>query len=253
MRDQISEQLNTAELKFSREQGFFDKSLTITFLIGLLFALGLFLILHVRELRLEVLDLDSIAPGYIVAQHDADFYDDEATIILKQEAVRDIGKIYQISDTQIRQRKLEFENFLLYNQDWGLSAGARAFEDVYRDLDSIEKVLLALRFTDPRTLQRMKELHLPVSNYQIFTPSGLDEGIFLPKQVWIFIFEMAFPNEPIENSIENIVMGFLESRKWRIEEDIPSQRNLRKAVQKEVPDKYTHISAEAALLTKGRR
>ena len=253
MRDQISEQLNTTELKFSREQGFFDKSLIVTFLIGALLALGLFLILHVRELRLDVLELGSIAPGYIVAQHDADFYDDEATIILKQEAVRDIGKVYQISDSQIRQRKFEFENFLLYNQDWGLTSGTRAFEEIYQDLDAIEKVMAQLRFTDPRTLQRMKELSIPTNYYQIFTPSGLNEELSLPKQIWIFIFETAFPHEAIESSIENIVMGFLESKQWKIEEDIPAQRNLRRLVQKGVPDKFTRISAGSRIIDQGEK
>lgn len=251
MHDQISEQLNTTELKFSREQGFFDRSLIVTFLIGALLAIGLFLILHVRELRFDVLELNSIAPGYVVAQHDADFFDEEATLILKQEAVRDIGKVYQISDSQIRQRKLEFENFLLYNLEWGPSLVT--FDDVYRDLDLVEKVLLQLRFTDPRTLQRMKEQKLPVQYYQIFTPSGLNEDLMLPKQIWIFAFETAFPHAALEDSIENIVMAFLESKSWKIEEDIPSQRNLRRLVQKEVPDKYTHISAGSRIIDQGER
>src|SRR5262245_47514454 len=101
MRDQSSELRNTTELKFSREQGFFDKSRTVRMLIGGLFALGLFLFLHIREVRLETLELGTIAPKYIVAQYDADFYDQEATLILKQEAVRDLGKIFKLSDKQI--------------------------------------------------------------------------------------------------------------------------------------------------------
>jgi hypothetical protein len=67
--------------------------------------------------------------------------------------VRDIGRIFQIADKQIRQRKSEFENFLLYNQDWGKYRETKAFEEIYRDLDAIEKVMVSLRFTDPRTLQ----------------------------------------------------------------------------------------------------
>src|SRR5688500_9835991 len=111
MNDRSSEQINYNELKFSREQGFFDKNPMIRWLIGLLFAFFLFLILHFREIEVESLELHSIAPGYIVSQIDFDFYDEEATIILKQEAVRDNGKIYQINDKEIRQRRIEFENF----------------------------------------------------------------------------------------------------------------------------------------------
>src|SRR5215467_12226606 len=103
MNDRSSELENYNELKFSREQSFFDKSLGIRWLIGLGFAACLFAILHFREERVEILELGSIAPGYTVAQVDFDFFDEEATIILKQEAVRDIGKIYQISEKEVRQ------------------------------------------------------------------------------------------------------------------------------------------------------
>ena len=102
-----------SELKFSREPSFFDKSTTIRWIIGLVFALCLFAVLHFREVSVEVLELNSIAPRYVVAQEDFDFYDEEATIILKQEALRDIGKIYQISEKEIRQRRIEFENFFV--------------------------------------------------------------------------------------------------------------------------------------------
>ena len=97
------------------------------------------MILHFREVRVEVLELNSIAPGYVVAQVDFDFFDDEATIILRQEAIRDVGKIYQISEKEVRQRRIEFENFLIYNQDWRKSASDTTFEEMYKGVDSLEK------------------------------------------------------------------------------------------------------------------
>ncbi len=69
------------------------------------------MILHFREIHVDVLEFNSVAPGYVVAQVDFDFLDEESTIIIRQEAVRDIGKIYQISHKEIRQRRIEFENF----------------------------------------------------------------------------------------------------------------------------------------------
>src|SRR5665647_3749410 len=93
---------NDNELKFSREQGFFDKSLGVKILLVLLFIVSLFMFLHFREVRVEMFELGSIAPKYVVAQVDLDFYDEEATIILRQESSRDVGKIYRISDNRIR-------------------------------------------------------------------------------------------------------------------------------------------------------
>ena len=123
---------NNNELKFSKEQGFFDKSLGIRLFIGLIFTLSLFSILHFREVRVEVLELNSTAPSYIVAQTDIEFFDEEATIILKQEAVRDIGKIYQISDKEIRLLRTEFEDFLVKDDKWrqDYQSQSRRQEDV---------------------------------------------------------------------------------------------------------------------------
>lgn len=253
MNDKKSKLLNDTELKFSREQGFFDKNLGIRALIALFFCSSLFAILHFREVRLEVLDLNSIAPGYIVAQVDTDFYDEEATVILRQEAVRDIGKIYRISDKQISQRSIEFENFLIYNQEWRKYVENSAFEEIYDGLDKIESVMLALRFTDPRTLQKIKELHLEADNYLIYTPEEIDEEVVLPKTIWEYIFEQAFPNQKMADPREDFVLHYLENKPWKIEEDIPAQRSLRRIVQASVPDKYSHISTGNRVIDQGER
>src|SRR5262245_1967092 len=130
MADRTSIVENQQELKFSREQGFFDKSKAIHYLIVGFLGFTLFLFLHFREVEVETLELNSIAPGYIVSQVDFDFPDEEATLILKQEAVREIGKIYQISQKDVRQKRIEFENFLLYNQAWHEQAEGGTFEEL---------------------------------------------------------------------------------------------------------------------------
>lgn len=253
MRDKTSEILNDSELKFSRARGFFDRSHVVGLLIAGLFALALFLILHFREVRLELLDLNSIAPGYIVAQVDTDFFDEEAMTILKQEAVRDVGKIYQISNKQISQRKIDFENYLLYNPEWRKYVENSAFEEIYAGLDAIEKVLLELRFTDPRTLQRIKEAGFPTENYQIYTPMDLNEETVLPKTIWDYIFKEAFPKQKNAGSRERFVLSYLENKPWKIQEDIPAQRYVRRLIQSSVPDKYTHISAGSRIIDQGER
>lgn len=253
MRDKSSELLNDSELKFSRERGFFDKSYFVSLLIAFLFGLALFIILHFREVRLEVLELSSIAPGYIVSQVDTVFFDDEATLILKQEAVRDIGKIYRIPDKQIGQRKIEFENFLIYNQEWRKYVENNTFEEIFAGLDVIEKVLAQLKFTDPRTLQKIKELKIPPENYLIYTPEDLDAEVALPKSIWDYVFKISFPEQKVADSRENFVLTYLENKPWRVEEDIPAQRVLRHLVQVRVPEKYTHISAGSRIIDQGEK
>lgn len=253
MHDPSSNLKNTTELKFSREESLFDRSVVVKYLIASLFALGLFLILHIREVKVEVFELNTVAPSYVVAQLDTDFLDEEATFILRQDALRDIGKIYQLSSQEVRQRKVEFENFLLYNQDWGKYVGKRAFEDVYGELDRAEKVLDLLRFTDPRTLQKLKDAGIETQYYQIYTPADLNEPVTLPKQIWAFTLAAAFPENERNETQDNLVIGFFSEKLWKIEEDIPSQRVLRKIVQSKIADKYTHVAAGSRVIDQGEK
>lgn len=253
MSDRSSELDNYTELKFSREQGFFDKSLWVRAMIGAIFVLALFSLLHFREVRVEVLEFNSTAPGYVVAQVDFDFLDEESTIILKQEAVRDIGKIYQLSEKEVRQRRIEFENFLIYNQDWRKYATDSTFEEMYRGIDALEKALLQVRFTDPRTLQKIQELQLPLTYYMVYTPADLDEPAIFPTQIWDSIALIAFPEETFRGGTASAIIGYFQSKGWMVEEDLNAERILRRRIQGQVADKYTHVSAGSRIIDQGER
>lgn len=251
MHDRSSELENFNELKFSREQSYFDKSRTIRLLIGIGFAFFLFLILHFREEKVEVLELNSIAPNYVVAQVDFGFYDEEATIILKQEILRDIGKIYSVSDKEIRHRRSEFENFLIYNQDWK-EGSQMNFEEMYAAVGLLEKELLKLRFTDPRTLSKMKELGISTKNTLIYTPNELIENHELPEVVWNYLNEQELENG-ISPRVAKFVIDWFKDKNWQLNEDIPNQRNLRRKLQATVPDKYTNVSAGSRVIDQGEK
>jgi putative nucleotidyltransferase with HDIG domain len=251
--DNKSNSAGSHELKFSREQGFFDRSPTIRILIGLLFALALFLFLHFREVRVEVLELNSIAKSFIVTQVDFDFIDEEATAIMKQEAVRDVGRIYRISSKEIRQRHTEFDNFLLYNQDWQKYAEDTTFEEIYTAVDSLEKALQRLRFSDPRTLQKMKEIGVSTTDYQIYTPAELTEPIVVPEHIWKVLKENGLPTSKIQDATSELILGFFRNQPWLIEEDIPAERQLRRRIQGLVPEKITYVSAGSRIIDQGER
>lgn len=240
------EKLN--ELNFSREQGFFDKSLGIKLLIAALFTLSLFFILHFREVRVEVLELGGVAPSYVVAQTDFEFYDEEATIILKQEAVRNIGKIYRISDQLIRKRRNEFENFLVKEEKWREEIQDSTFDGMYKGAESFEKILLSVRFSDPRTLQKMGELGIPTNHYIIFTPASIEHPIPLPQTVWLSISRLAFSSDLFHSSQNQFILRYFQAEEWAIEEDIPAQRAVRKRIQAQVPDKYTFVRSGSRII-----
>lgn len=251
MNDSSSQLESDQELKFTHEQSFFDKSLVIRSLIGLLFVLCLFFFLHFRETRVSVLELNSIAPSYIVAQVDFDFIDEEATAILKQEAVRDIGRIYAISEKQIRERRMEFENFLIYNQEWRKYTESSTFEEMYNGVDALEKVMLQLRFTDPRTLQKMKEAEIPTTHYLIYTPYDLSKETDLPQHIWTLIGDEAMPESHVREGAKAFILGYFQNTSWTITEDIHVERLLRRRIQASIPQKTTPVKAGSRIIDQG--
>lgn len=240
-------------LRFAHEQGYFDKSMGVRFFIALAFILTLFVFIHFREVRVDVLELNSIAPRYIVAQVPFEFLDDEATIILRQEAVRDIGKIYRISETDISQRRSDFERQLLNDPNWRKQQGHVALSDVYSGLDALKKGLTNLRFTDPRTLKRIQDIGFGASNYQVFTPSSISEQITLPDQIWNTLQKEVLTEQGIKPEAQEIILSYFKGGKWRVDEDIPAQRQLQRMIQADVPDKYTEVSAGSRIIDQGER
>ena len=166
-----------------------------------------------------MLELNSIAPNYTVTQVDFDFYDDEATIILKQEAVKDIGKIYALSEKTVRQRRIEFENFLIYNQDWRKYSEKSTFEEMYKGVDALEQSLLKMRFTDLRTLQKMQDIGLSTEYYLAYTPEDMEE-VILPGSVWDDVKKLAFPDNVISSGAADFIIDYFRSKPWKIQEDL---------------------------------
>lgn len=241
-------------LKYSsRDQGYFDRSILLRVLIVVLFVACLFLFLHFREERTEVMELGSIAQRYVVAQVDFEFYDEEATIILKQEAVRDIGRIFEFSDKDIQQRRLEFENYLITQQEWREQARQSTFEELYEGIDWIEKKMTDLRFTDPRTLRKMNELNMGVENYIVFSPGDVSSAILLPELLWQQIQEKAGAEAKLQKSTVDFIVGLFQKKAWTLQEDIPEQRALRKLVQSKIPDKFTKVSAGNRIIDQGEK
>lgn len=253
MTERSSESEKGSELKFSRERGFFDKSLGVRILVGIVFAFCLFAILHFREVRIEVLELNSIAPSYIVAQTDIDFYDEVATNILKKEAVRDVGRIFQISDSEIRQRRTEFENFLVTDERWRQEVKGDTFDEMRRGGDALEKALLALRFVDTRTLQKMKEPDLPTKYFLVFSPVSIEKPVSFSSQTWSKISTLAFPEDQISPTAIAFILQHFQGKSWTLGEDIPMQRTVHRLLQAKVPDKYTHMSAGSRIIGQGER
>ena len=244
---------DSVALTAAKEQGFFDKNTALRVLLGLLFTGALFFFLHFREVRVEMLELGSTAPRYVVAQVDFSFLDDEATIILKQEAVRGLGKIYRLDENAIRQRRGDFEKYLLADQRWRERVQDSSLEDMYSAVDLLEKSLLNARFTDPRTLGKMERVELPTTGYRIYTPASQEAPIRLPQTIWGSLQDQSFEESELPLGTVNFVLEYFRQQPWQVLEDTSPQRALRKRLQSRVPDKYTRVNAGSRIIDQGER
>lgn len=251
--DKESKIINDNELRFSREQGFFDTSIAVRFMIGMVFALSVFLVLHFREVAIEIPEVNSIAPHYVVAQVPFEFVDEEATLVLRQEAVRDISHIYRLMDKEITERRLEFENDFFHEQKFPSDEESSNYEEVYRVLDKLQKALEEMLLADPRTIKKLQETGLYTENFQIFTPSDPSKEVTFPSQIWSHIQKIYLPKEDYRSSVVSLVLDYFKAKKWKLEDDINIQRKLRKKVESEVAEKYTHISAGSRILDQGEQ
>jgi len=213
------------------------------------FCLALFL--HFREVRLDVLELNAMAGRYVIAQIDFEFPDYETTIILKQQAMQDVGKIYQIDDKQVREIRYELEDTLIHNKEWRAAAPASTFEEMYKAADEIETALLESRFTDPRTIQKIKELNLPDANYYEYVPNQT-EGTPFPE-LWTRLSSQmrqvgTFHQEAIRYTID-----YFSAKKWQLIEDTALESSIRSQVSRMVPDKMTKVYSGTRILDPGER
>jgi cyclic-di-AMP phosphodiesterase PgpH len=229
-----------------------QNNLGLRLLVGFLvfFFLGLFL--HFREVRIEPLELNSNASKYLVAQVDFEFPDEEATVILKQESLRGTGNIYRIDDKQVRQARLEFENYLVRERSWQTALPNTPIENLYRIADLLDDLMIDSRFTDGKTVEKMREMGFSVKDFFIYTPPKLDTPISLPRQYW-FEMKKIFEAEGYSLNELNYLLDFFASRDWILYEDVGATRKLRDKITSQVSTKYTRIKAGTRIIGQGEK
>jgi putative nucleotidyltransferase with HDIG domain len=209
--------------------------------------------LQFREVRLEKLEVGTPSPRYVIAQTDFSFLDEEATQTLKQEAVRDIGAIYKLDEAQVKNFRQTYENSLIEEQKWRKDLPESTFEEIYSLLVGIEAALFEARFTDGRTLNKMKMLKIlsPEFLYIAFSPS--QEPMILPDLLWGEV-EKKLESDPQfhTETIEYLLSAFSQQA-WLLEQDYALERSVRSDVQKSIPDRHTYVYAGSQIIKKGEK
>lgn len=244
---------NQLPTKVATETCFFDASFSIRIAATILLALALFLFLHVREVRVVTLELGSAASSYAVAEVPFAFVDEEATAIMRQEALLDIGKVYAVDSEDVIKRRVEFENSLIYNQEWRSQVKQSTFDEMCRAVERLERTLTEIRFTDLRTLEKMKQLSMDTSMMLEIPSLDAGGGIYIPEKVWAQISQFAFFQHIFQPTTAEYVLKFFSGKIWILKEDQLAARRIRKLLQQKTPVKYTSIPIGSRIIDQGEK
>ena len=235
----------------NREGRFFDTSRSLRLLILFLFAGGIFLFLHNREIKIPVLELGSLAPKYIVAEVSFTFADEEATAAARHAALLDIGKVYQIEKDDIIKRKGEFENSLIADHAWRILSPQSSFDEMCRAIEKLSVTLQDLRLSDAKTIEKLRQAHIDVSNFLEIVPIDPRQGICFPDKMWEIIRQKAFSDRSFLPSTIDYIFSFLEDKIWFLSLDTTLVKKVRKEIRQQVPQRYVTIPAGTRIIDSG--
>lgn len=249
-------QRNRKKSHKSLREFFHEKRRGLRLLVACLFAFLLAIFLHFREVHVELLELDATAKGYIVAQIDFSFPDSEATYVLRAEALKDIGNIYRIQDSEIQKVRRRFEMHLINNPSWRMKHQA-TFEEMYHALDAVDETLRSANITDQRTYNKREELGLSQKNYHVLKEGHLekntDEPVRLSPYFWEQIEKTVEENYHYSPSTVRYIINFFEQYHWKLYNDYDAHRLFKGLVERTIPEKYTHVSAGSRIIDQGEK
>ncbi|MBS0605695.1 MAG: HDIG domain-containing protein [Verrucomicrobia bacterium] len=218
----------------------------------LTFIISLTIFLHFREVQMEFLELGAQSPRYVIAQVDFNFPDEEATHILRQESVRDIGTIYKVEEKQVHQFRQDLEVSLIEHQEWRKELPTCTFEELYQTMGKIEEEMLQSRFSDERTLRKLEGLNIPGEQFYLLqVPSSELSPYSLPPSFWTSLEKRIAEDKKFHADTVSYLIHSFSVQLWNMQEDFGLEREVRGRVQENVPQKYTHVEAGSQLVQKG--
>ncbi|NDD58977.1 MAG: HDIG domain-containing protein [Chlamydiae bacterium] len=226
--------------------------LGIRVFLAILFAFVLAIFIHFREVKIDVLELGSASKQYIIAQVDFEYPNEEATLVLKQQAIQDIGVIYRFDPKQLRAVLSEFEDQLIKDKSWRVSFPEATFEMMYEGTESLEEYLLEVRFTDPRTIEKIRNLKSSTDHF-FEVPFSERKLSLLPVNFWSEVQESVFPPKQTNAQVASYIMSFFMLQNWNLSSDSFLEKKLKIQVQDAIAEQYTRVAAGSHIIDPGEK
>ena len=225
---------------------FLKKEKWVRFFAGALLLFSIALFLHVREVKVDLLELDSSAKGYVVAQVDFAFPDPDATLILKQEMVRPVGEIYRIPPEEMKDAEgrilKELSSRSFSKEKKSFSAGE--VEPLLKKMDMLAERTL---FAGEETLHQLSKLY--PKGVLLQPIEGEERG--LPASFW----------EEVEKRLEkeakpaavSYLLNQLKTYPFKLERDTKVKLALLQHLEAQVAEVYTEVRAGAPIIAYGEK
>ena len=221
------------------------------FFVAVMFVIIFAAFMHFREVRIYVMEVDTVAKGYVVAQTDFAFPDDDATMVLKQEALRDVGRIYKINESELKKLRTKFESHLIHHPHWRRGNNV-TFDEMYSSLDVVVEVLMDAKLTDSRTVKKREELGLTTKNFYIIPNVNMDFKSF-PDTFWEEVRENVLHRQKSNEQSVDFIIEYFKQSSLKIYNDIDTQRSFQRKIEEDIPKKYTKVRAGSRIIDHGEK
>ncbi len=201
---------------------------------------------QLKEIHVDHLSLNATAPKYIVSQIGFEFPDPEATQLLRDESIRDLGKIYFISSKEVGKIERRIREGLVERPFWRHSLSTVTFEELIQASEILQEILSKVQFTSVRTIAKLKNVGQPYHHYLAYIPEKLTD--FLPEEIWLQIQEQAFPTVTPASAF---ILDQYKRQLWTIQEDVEKQNTIYQIIKDAIPMKMSKIPPGRRLIYAG--
>ncbi len=224
------------------------------FCVGAIFSVLLSFFLQMKEVRIDLVEPDTISKQFVVAQTEFEFPDIAKTEFLQHQTMQDIGSVYRFDPKEVEKIGHEFEDLLASNQTWRKKMPHVTFEEFYEYTESFEDFLLDVRFTDERTLAKIKEEGEESFDIHFFiAPAEGDAPPKIPLDYWQNVKDHVFRPNVKPSSLASYITEFFQKKEWALQRDFSLEKRLKLLAQESVPQQYTLVKAGTLILEPGEK
>src|SRR5690606_8130920 len=113
------------------------------------------------------------------------------------------------------------------------------------------ETLIAANITDSRTLKKRDEVQLGGEDYYVIQSLDPDQPNLLPERFWSAIRNRLVSQYKFNPSTVQFILDYFDETRWRVYNDVDSQRIFKKLIEERIPDKYTRVRAGSRIIDHG--